>query len=733
MLKSTLKCLPILLLLIVQFSFASQSLPLGNPDNPEITQFPCGTDTIRLGSVPRCWPGDQILVPVQIKNADALDKVVISFTNNGNLTYAGFDTIGTPWTGSISDTTIGSVTYVFLEEETGVLSDNTQFRDVIYLKFTVYSLTAFSSTLSVSLYGDQLASKVGNPNDCDLGTLGSAGNSTITVPDDTVKVFIDWTTAYSSQANDETDSCKPDHPLLVPVKLYSNFPCGNYSLWFDIPDSLHYIGIDSREGGAQAGQYQYFNDYRVYGCPPSRPAENDTLYLADLKFSVGNFASAYNSNPAYKDSLFFQFISGHEPALSFASNWGGSTEVPYNSIASSIGGTRLPQYTLTVDIKCDTLCGDTVLIPVTINPSFYAQNYELYIKYNPDYLTYSSVYAGSGSTIPSMRRVDQDTLEDGWKLDKFESFADNQDCKYFIPDTEQTMFTIKFQKTAAFHGGDSASVEFYTGSWVSDWFSPDNGKIIVQSSDGAPYFVESPGYVKRTTFFSLSATVTRYKGTQKYDAAISISSINFTADTKAMLLLYMSPDIDSVTRGSYALDSVRTSFGAGANYTDVVELYPHSTISNNGVLCHVWFHTTSAGVFQIVKLTGATNTKLYYNSGQNYSIVASGVTVYYSYPKIDNELELPLQTALGQNYPNPFNGNTIITYSLAEPGYAQIEIFDVLGRKTKTLLSSDLEAGEHTILWDGTNTFGDKVTGGIYFYSLKCGDFRESKKMLYLK
>lgn len=88
----------------------------------------------------------------------------------------------------------------------------------------------------------------------------------------------------------------------------------------------------------------------------------------------------------------------------------------------------------------------------------------------------------------------------------------------------------------------------------------------------------------------------------------------------------------------------------------------------------------------------------------------------------------PPSSSLLQNYPNPFNPETRIEYSLAEHARVSLEIYDVLGRIVTTLVEGEQEAGTHSAILDA-NT----LPGGIYFYRLKAGTFKDVKKMLLVK
>ncbi len=97
-------------------------------------------------------------------------------------------------------------------------------------------------------------------------------------------------------------------------------------------------------------------------------------------------------------------------------------------------------------------------------------------------------------------------------------------------------------------------------------------------------------------------------------------------------------------------------------------------------------------------------------------------------------LELqPQEFALNQNYPNPFNPTTNISYQLQNSSSVSLVIYDVLGRKIKTLVSEQQSPGYYSVMWNGRNEIGTKVNSGVYVYTLKAGQLLESRKMLLMK
>lgn len=93
----------------------------------------------------------------------------------------------------------------------------------------------------------------------------------------------------------------------------------------------------------------------------------------------------------------------------------------------------------------------------------------------------------------------------------------------------------------------------------------------------------------------------------------------------------------------------------------------------------------------------------------------------------------PMVTALYQNSPNPFNPRTAIKFSLGQTGQVELMIFDVNGRKVKTLVNGNRNQGVHTEVWDGTDDAGHKVGSGVYWSQLKTTGYESNKKMVILK
>ncbi|MCD4828259.1 MAG: C10 family peptidase [Candidatus Cloacimonetes bacterium] len=84
-------------------------------------------------------------------------------------------------------------------------------------------------------------------------------------------------------------------------------------------------------------------------------------------------------------------------------------------------------------------------------------------------------------------------------------------------------------------------------------------------------------------------------------------------------------------------------------------------------------------------------------------------------------------------YPNPFNPSTSFRFSQAQPGQVSLTIYDVRGRKVRTLVNRHLPSGEHNIAWDGRDDNGAPVSSGIYLFMVKSGKITASGKVVLLK
>jgi len=96
---------------------------------------------------------------------------------------------------------------------------------------------------------------------------------------------------------------------------------------------------------------------------------------------------------------------------------------------------------------------------------------------------------------------------------------------------------------------------------------------------------------------------------------------------------------------------------------------------------------------------------------------------------VDNFLNaVPTEFALYQNYPNPFNPATTIHYSIPKVTHVTIKVYNASGQEIATLVNNQVPVGNYKLEWNAAG-----VSSGIYFYTIKAGDFSQTMKMILMK
>ena len=206
------------------------------------------------------------------------------------------------------------------------------------------------------------------------------------------------------------------------------------------------------------------------------------------------------------------------------------------------------------------------------------------------------------------------------------------------------------------------------------------------------------------------------------------------------------------TEGATTTRRVRENKAAGEDIGDPVA----ATDADNHTLSYS-LGGTDADSFSIVSTSGQIQTKaaLHFPTKSTYTVTVTAydgnnggarITVTIRVladisallaPSLESSV-IPENTALLSNYPNPFNPETWIPYQLAKPAEVTLTIYDIRGRVVRTLILGNQPAGVYqsrskAAHWDGRNHFGEKVATGLYFYTLKAGDYAATRKMLIKK
>lgn len=118
-------------------------------------------------------------------------------------------------------------------------------------------------------------------------------------------------------------------------------------------------------------------------------------------------------------------------------------------------------------------------------------------------------------------------------------------------------------------------------------------------------------------------------------------------------------------------------------------------------------------------------------TGSNVYVVADAIRLvsYDSvFVSVDETISTPVNFNLSQNYPNPFNPSTTINYSIADQQFVNLSIYNIVGEKVKELVNQEQNTGNYSV-----NFNAEGLSSGVYFYTLRTGNFVTTKKMTLLK
>jgi len=294
----------------------------------------------------------------------------------------------------------------------------------------------------------------------------------------------------------------------------------------------------------------------------------------------------------------------------------------------------------------------------------------------------------------------------------------------------------------------TANTDAFTGSvWNATW---GNGKLDILEAV-ARYFTPGATITRKTFSNDLpgSNVTVRLTGTTKL-------AVRFSPDVNGRLtgLLVNATTINNrpiIGPGPLKCDVYTNNAGVPGVKLGNTVLHPLQ-LMNAGVMSYVQMadagvsvtngtdyfivfeHTNATDTLIIRGDTATTATRSVYNTGSGWlalgsnlrirSIVAYGSGVSDVAP----DGQLPEAYALEQNYPNPFNPSTTIRFSIPVQQHVSLKIYNVLGQVVATLVDDTIVAGNHVVQWEP-----EQIASGTYFYRLEVGNFRESRKVIYLK
>ena len=201
-------------------------------------------------------------------------------------------------------------------------------------------------------------------------------------------------------------------------------------------------------------------------------------------------------------------------------------------------------------------------------------------------------------------------------------------------------------------------------------------------------------------------------------------TIYFETMTDSITFFWISaeyPDFEAGPGFEYRLRIVQSNETGNIdyNYTDLTDttftFFPDSSTYSGQNNNYIWsLYTTEANLPEVL-------------DGQSgvFFVVLPAMEI------ISNDI--PNSFMLYNAYPNPFNPTTMIKFDIPEDTFVSVHIYDMIGRQVRTMLNNRISAGRRSIIWDATNSLGQPVSAGTYFYTIKTDRYFETKKVILLK
>ena len=242
---------------------------------------------------------------------------------------------------------------------------------------------------------------------------------------------------------------------------------------------------------------------------------------------------------------------------------------------------------------------------------------------------------------------------------------------------------------------------------------PDTHQMVVNLMQQGQTAVEALGNTAEAIATEAMTQLAMTFGVPATTAAVLGAAVGAYAETTLLALLTAGTDVvAAITQaaqatGGYALGALA---GAGIELDDSDHDY---VPEGNGRL-----------VFQVGNNCIPRN--------QHVAVQSNWVNTWAAEIDSDESL-IPKEFALYDNYPNPFNPTTQIAVDLPEAAATEITVWNLMGQKVATLYAGDLNAGHHTLNFNGRDSNGKQLTSGMYLYRVAAGKYNATKKMTLMK
>lgn len=285
-------------------------------------------------------------------------------------------------------------------------------------------------------------------------------------------------------------------------------------------------------------------------------------------------------------------------------------------------------------------------------------------------------------------------------------------------------YTLNLEEISNNHFGIAIS---YSGSIIENQFISVGGEFTGIDGDATQMLSTDIGSISEGQGLSLSGSGV------SYSAYYWMISDNFTAGEVNTNQNYTSsvPSLPQLIEPANGNEESMANLNFMWNTSEFANSYTLEVATDSSFLNIVHMETTILDTFLLIE--NLTPAQVYYwrvksENGNGFSEYSEIWNFTITITGVEFVTLKPAEFSLSQNYPNPFNPSTVIKYSIPSNGIVKLSIYDALGSEIAVLDNGFKSAGNYSHTFDASN-----LSSGMYFYTIRSGNFVQTKKMLLMK
>jgi len=302
--------------------------------------------------------------------------------------------------------------------------------------------------------------------------------------------------------------------------------------------------------------------------------------------------------------------------------------------------------------------------------------------------------------------------------------------------TGATNFKLWYSSDATFNSGSDtqlgSTVATDPGDGNDVWFTGFVNDI--ETSDGY-YFLscdvaaDATGSIQgvivndEDMMLGFSTSSTSSENLSSGDASLPVELSSFTAENRSGGVLLKWTTESEIENLGFILERRDSKFETG-NWEEIAGYITDSRLQGQGSVTH----RTEYSYTDNAVTPGMTYE--YRLSDVSYAGVVEQHGTCEIFVRATEESTLPEKFGLTSVYPNPFNPETYIAFNLCDDAEISVCILDLLGRKVCNIVSEKRPVGSYTVIWDGRDNSGVRLSSGVYFVLMESGNMRSSRKLV---